>query len=142
MPENKTRPTNVDVTVFLEAVEPERRRLDAVRLNGIFEEVTGFRPVIWGARIIGYGSYHYVYGSGREGDFPATGFSPRKTGLTIYIMPGYADFGGILKRLGKHRTGRSCLYINWLSDIDEDVLRNLIASGLSDLGKRWPIAPS
>ena len=142
MSENKTKPNDADVLAFLNAVEPERRRVDALRLNEIFREVTGFEPVMWGASIVGYGSYHYVYKSGREGDFLATGFSPRKTSLTIYIMPGYADFGDILKRLGKHRTGRSCLYINRLDAVDEDVLRELIAAGLRDLGTRWAVAPS
>ncbi len=142
MSENKTRATDGDVMAFLNAVEPERRRLDGLRLNGIFQEVTGFRPVMWGSSIVGYGSYHYVYKSGREGDFLATGFSPRKASLSIYIMPGYADFGGIMERLGKHRTGRSCLYVNRLSDVDENVLRELIAAGLRDLDARWPVAPS
>lgn len=142
MSENKTKPNDADVLAFLGAVEPERRRVDALRLNEIFREVTGFEPVMWGASIVGYGSYHYVYKSGREGDFLATGFSPRKTSLTIYIMPGYADFGDILKRLGKHRTGRSCLYINRLDAVDEHALRELIAAGLRDLGTRWPVAPS
>ncbi|MYA86986.1 MAG: DUF1801 domain-containing protein [Boseongicola sp. SB0662_bin_57] len=142
MSENKTRPNDADVMAFLNAVEPERRRADALRLNEIFREVTGFEPVMWGASIVGYGSYHYVYKSGREGDFLATGFSPRKASLTIYIMPGYADFEDTLKRLGKHRTGRSCLYINRLDAVDEDVLRELIAAGLHDLGSRWPVAPS
>ncbi len=142
MSENKTRPNDADVLAFLGAVEPERRRVDALRLNEIFREVTGFEPVMWGASIVGYGSYHYVYKSGREGDFLATGFSPRKTSLTIYIMPGYADFGDILKRLGKHKTGRSCLYINRLDAVDEHALRELISAGLRDLGTRWQIAPS
>ncbi|MXY34479.1 MAG: DUF1801 domain-containing protein [Boseongicola sp. SB0676_bin_33] len=142
MAENKTKPNDADVMAFLNSVEPERRRADALRLNEIFREVTGFEPVMWGASIVGYGSYHYVYKSGREGDFLATGFSPRKTSLTIYIMPGYADFGDILKGLGKHRTGRSCLYINRLEAVDEGVLRKLIAAGLRDLGSRWPVAPS
>ena len=142
MPENKTKPNDADVMAFLSAVDPERRRDDALRLNEIFREVTGFEPVMWGTSIVGYGSYHYVYKSGREGDFLATGFSPRKTSLTVYIMPGYTDFGDILKRLGKHRTGRSCLYINRLDAVDESALRELIAAGLRDLGTRWPVAPS
>ncbi len=142
MSENKTRPNDADVIAFLNAVESERRRVDALRLNEIFREVTGFEPVMWGSSIVGYGSYHYVYKSGREGDFLATGFSPRKASLTIYIMPGYSDFGDILKRLGKHRTGRSCLYINRLDAVNEDVLRELIAAGLGDLDSRWPVAPS
>jgi len=139
MAENKTQPTGADVTAFLDKVEPERRRTDAHRLDAIFREVTGFEPVMWGPSMIGYGKYHYIYDSGREGDFLATGFSPRKTAHSIYIMPGYADFGDILDRLGKHKTGRSCLYVNKLADIDEAVLRELIAAGLRDLNARWPV---
>ena len=139
--ENKTRATEGSVADFLQAVEPERRRADAMRLDAIFREVTGFEPVMWGPSIIGYGRYHYRYASGREGDFLATGFSPRKAALSIYIMPGYADFGPILKALGKHKTGKSCLYINKLADIDEAVLKRLIRAGLDDLAKFWPVEP-
>ena len=91
--------------------------------------------------MIGYGQYHYRYDSGREGDFLATGFSPRRANLSIYILPGYADFGSILDRLGKHRTGKSCLYVNKLADIDPVVLEELIRAGLEDLGRRWQITP-
>lgn len=94
---------------------------------------------MWGPSVIGYGRYHYRYDSGREGDFLATGFSPRKAAISVYILPGYADFGAILKDLGKHRLGKSCLYINRLSDIDEGVLKRLIRAGLDDLGKRWSV---
>ena len=142
MAQNKTMATGADVMAFLEAVEPTRKRADALRLDAIFREVTGVGPVMWGPTMVGYGRYHYVYPTGREGDFLATGFSPRKTALSIYIMPGYADFGGILGRLGKHKTGKSCLYVNKLSDIDEDVLRELIAAGLKDLDARWTVRPS
>ncbi len=142
MSENKTKANKADVMAFLNAVEPERRRLDGLQLNGIFRDVTGFEPVMWGTSIVGYGSYHYVYRSGREGDFLATGFSPRKSSFSIYIMPGYSDFADILDRLGKHRTGRSCLYVKRLSDVDENTLRDLIAAGLQDLGSRWPVVPS
>lgn len=97
---------------------------------------------MWGPSIIGYGQYHYVYDSGRQGDFLATGFSPRKARHSIYIMPGYADFGDILARLGKHKMGKSCLYVNKLADIDLDVLAELIRAGLADLDKKWPIQPT
>lgn len=127
---------------LLDAVEPERRRVDALRLSEIFREVAGFEPVVWGDSIVGCGPSHYVCKPGREGYFLATGFSPRRTGLKTCILPGYADFGDILKRLGKHGTGRSCLYINRLDAVDEDVLRELIAAGLRDLGTRWAVAPS
>ena len=142
MAENKTKATEVDVSDFIGAVEPEKKKSDAERLNKIFQEVTGFEPKMWGPSIIGYGRYHYKYDSGREGDFLATGFSPRKANLTLYIMPGYADFGPILDRLGKHKKGKSCLYINKLDDIDEDVLKELIAAGLKDLDGKWPVQPA
>ena len=141
MAENKTKPTSTRVMEFLNAVEHPTRRDDAVALDAIFRQVTGFAPVMWGPSIVGYGRYHYVYDSGREGDFLATGFSPRKANLSIYIMPGYTDFGSILKRLGKHKKGKSCLYINKLADVDTDVLAELIRAGLQDLDKKWPVQP-
>ncbi|WP_108853274.1 DUF1801 domain-containing protein [Albidovulum aquaemixtae] len=139
---NKTVPTAVPVTDFIGALEPPRRREEAARLDALFREVTGFRPVMWGPSMIGYGRYHYRYESGREGDFLATGFSPRKAAISIYIMPGYADFGHILKDLGKHRIGKSCLYVNKLADIDEAVLNRLIRAGLDDLGRHWEVEPT
>ncbi len=142
MAENKTQPTAVEVRAFLDAVEHPTRRADALRLDEIFRDVTGFAPVMWGPSIVGYGRYHYRYASGREGDFLATGFSPRKANLSIYIMPGYADFGDLMDRLGKHKTGKSCLYINKLADIDEAVLRVLIRAGLDDLATHWPVEPT
>lgn len=142
MAENKTKPTDESVADFLAAVEPERRRMDALALDALFRRVTGWRPRMWGPTIIGYGSYRYVYDSGRKGEFLATGFSPRKANLVVYIMPGYADFGDRLARLGKHKLGKSCLYINKLADIDESVLEDLIRAGLDDLGTRWPVEPS
>ena len=142
MSENKTQPTAADVSAFLSAVEPERRRLDALSLDALFREVTGWNPVMWGPSIVGYGRYHYVYKTGREGDFLATGFSPRKAGLSIYIMPGYANFGTILARLGKHGLGRSCLYLKKLADADRDVLAELIRAGLAHLNGHWPVEPT
>ena len=139
---NKTQPTDVRVADFLEQVEPGRKRDEARRLDAIFRETTGFAPVMWGPSMIGYGRYHYVYASGREGDFLATGFSPRKSAHSIYILPGYADFGDILGRLGKHKIGKSCLYVTKLADIDEDVLRELIRAGLADLATHWPVMPT
>lgn len=138
---NKTVPTEVSVTDFLNAVEPEDKRTDAKTLDALFREVTGFEPVMWGPTMVGYGRYHYVYKTGREGDFLATGFSPRAREFTIYIMPGYADFGPILDRLGKHRIGKSCLYVRRLSDIDTGVLKELICAGLADLATHWPVSP-
>ncbi|MHA6267326.1 DUF1801 domain-containing protein [Aliiroseovarius sp. CAU 1755] len=136
---NKTQATTQDVARFIETVDPLSKREDARVLDQIFRDVTGFHPAMWGPTIIGYGRYHYRYDSGREGDFLATGFSPRKARHSIYIMPGYADFGDILARLGKHKMGKSCLYVNKLADIDLDVLAELIRAGLRDLEQKWPV---
>ena len=141
MAENKTQATALDPAAFLATVEPERRRQDGERLLGFFQEVTGFKPVMWGPSIIGYGRYHYVYDSGREGDFLATGFSPRKAALSIYVMPGYQDYSEILNRLGTHKLGKSCLYVNKLDDIDMDVLAELVRAGLADLNRIWRVEP-
>lgn len=142
MSENKTKATDVDVEDFLAAVEPAQRRADGVALDRLFREVSGFAPRMWGSTMIGYGRYHYVYESGREGDSLATGFSPRKSALVLYIMPGYADYSAILQDLGKHRLGKSCLYLNSLKGIDMDVLARLIRTGLDDLDRKWPVQPA
>jgi hypothetical protein len=142
MPQNKTAPTDQSVQTFIATIEPAAKRDDAQVLDRLFREVTGFQPIMWGPSIIGYGQYHYVYDSGRQGDFLATGFSPRKARHSIYIMPGYADFGDILARLGKHKMGKSCLYVNKLADIDLDVLAELIRAGLADLNEKWPVQPT
>jgi len=142
MADPKTRPTDADVSAFLDAVEPVSKAADARTLDVLFRAATGFVPRLWGPSIVGYGRYHYTYASGRQGDWLATGFAPRKAALSIYIMPGYTDFGSILSRLGKHKTGKSCLYVNKLADIDLDVLQELIRAGLEDLNGRWPVQPS
>ncbi|MEE2944234.1 MAG: DUF1801 domain-containing protein [Pseudomonadota bacterium] len=138
---NKTVAETTDPIAFISSVEHPTRRADAETLLELFSDVTGYEAVMWGSSIIGFGKYHYVYDSGREGDFLATGFSPRKSNLSIYIMPGYQDYGDILARLGKHKMGKSCLYVNKLADIDLDVLRELIARGLEDLAKIWTVEP-
>lgn len=139
---NKTAPTEVAVAEFLADVEHPTRRDDAARLDAIFRDVTGWAPQMWGPSIIGYGSYHYTYDSGREGDMCATGFSPRKANLVLYIMPGYHDFGELLAGLGKHKLGKSCLYMTRLADVDVAVLKRIIRAGLDDLATRWPVRPS
>ena len=139
MSDNKTQPTTVDPRNFLTTVTPASRREDARVLLDLFAEVTGWAPRMWGPSIIGYGRYHYTYASGREGDFLATGFSPRKAAQSIYIMPGYADFGPLLDRLGPHRTGKSCLYVTSLSRIDLGVLRALIGQGIERLQGIYPV---
>ncbi len=139
---NKTVPTAVPATDFIASVPDPRRRGEASRLDAIFREVTGFRPVMWGPSMVGYGRYHYRYASGREGDALATGFAPRKAAISIYIMPGYADFGPILEDLGRHRRGRACLYVTRLDAIDEGALKRLIRAGLEDLARHWPVLPT
>ncbi len=129
--DNKTQPTAVDVADFLNSIEHEPRRADGFALLDLFNRVTGLKPKMWGPSIIGYGRYHYRYESGREGDFLITGFSPRKSALSIYIMPGYRDMSDKLARLGKHRTGKSCLYINKLADIDPAVLEEIVLDGVA-----------
>ncbi|QIE45575.1 DUF1801 domain-containing protein [Pseudohalocynthiibacter aestuariivivens] len=141
MSQNKTQPTALSPEDFLDGVTPEVRRSDGKRLLSFFSDVTGYVPRMWGESIIGYGRYHYVYDSGREGDFLATGFSPRKASLSIYIMPGYRDYTDILNRLGKHKRGKSCLYVTRLSQIDLNVLAELIRAGLCDLDAVWPVHP-
>ena len=141
MAENRTQASDADVAAFLAGVEPARRREDGLRLDALFRRATGWRPAMWGPSIVGYGRYHYRYDSGREGEFLATGFSPRKASLVIYVMPGYGDFGDILDRLGKHRLGKSCLYINKMADIDAAVLEELIRAGLADLATRRDVRP-
>ncbi|WP_435660594.1 DUF1801 domain-containing protein [Leisingera caerulea] len=141
MTQNKTVPTGASVEAFLASVEPARKAAEAQELDALFRRVSGFEPRLWGPSIIGYGRYHYRYASGREGDFLATGFSPRKARHSIYIMPGYQDYGAILSRLGKHKLGKSCLYVNKLADIDLEVLAELIRAGLKDLNAIWPVQP-
>ncbi|SMX45503.1 DUF1801 domain-containing protein [Octadecabacter ascidiaceicola] len=139
---NKTQATDVDVRAFLDAVEHPVRRADALVLDALFRKITGWQPKMWGPTIVGYGSYHYKYDSGREGDCNATGFSPRKASQSIYIMPGYQEYDEILSRLGKYKIGKACLYVNKLADIDIDVLEELIRAGLRDLSKIYPVSPT
>ena len=127
MPQNKTLPTAASVADFLAAVPIARRREDGEALLEMMRDVTGLEPQMWGPSIIGFGSYHYKYESGHEGDMPITGFSPRSRSLSVYIMDGFDAYEDLLSRLGKHRKGASCLYINKLADVDIDILRELIA---------------
>lgn len=138
--EQKTRSAPLEQEAWLAGVE-ENRRDEAQRLLTLFAQVTGWEPRLWGASIVGFGRYEYRYASGQSGESLATGFSPRKAELSIYIMPGYADFGSILARLGPHKLGKSCLYLRRLSAVDEDVLCELIQGGLADLARTWPLHP-
>ncbi|MEM7328820.1 MAG: DUF1801 domain-containing protein [Pseudomonadota bacterium] len=136
---NKTAATAVDPADFVATVEPQKKRDDASELLGFFNRVTGLQPKMWGPSIIGYGRYHYKYESGREGEFMLTGFSPRKQNLTVYIMPGY-QFDAMqekLDRLGKHKLGKSCLYINKLADIDLSVLEEIVQEGVTYMRSKY-----
>ena len=126
MAELKTKKNDGDVHAFLSSVENERRRKDAFAVLGLMEKVTGLKPEMWGPSIVGFGSYRYKYESGREGDWFLVGFSPRKQNLALYIMSGFAEYEDLLQKLGKHKTGKSCLYVNKIEDIDTDVLVELI----------------
>ena len=124
--QNKTVQNEASVEAFIAAVPNETKRNDATELLSMMKEITGKPAVMWGSSIIGFGKYHYKYASGREGDWAVTGFSPRKQALTVYIMPGFSKFESMLSKLGKHKLGKSCLYINKLADIDREVLREMI----------------
>ena len=135
--ENKTKQTNQSPAAFVAGVENETRRKDAESLLEIFAEATGLVPRMWGPSIIGYGRYRYEYESGRQGEFMLTGFSPRKSNIVIYVMPGYSDMADKLERLGKHKLGKSCLYISKLADIDEAVLAEIIHDGLQYMRAKY-----
>ena len=136
--ENKTKPTDVSPSEFIASVDHDRRRQDAEILLELFEKVSGHSPKMWGPSMIGYGQYHYKYESGREGDSFRLGFSPRKSNLVVYLMPGYQDFDEERARLGKHKLGKACLYINKLADIDLDVLEEMARKSLRILAEKYP----
>ena len=125
--ENKTRPTGASVTAFIDAVENDTRRRDARTLLAMMKKVTGEKPKMWGPSIIGFGEYHYKYESGREGDMLNVGFSPRKANMALYVMGSIAEDDPLRDRLGKYKTGKSCLYVNKLEDVDLAVLEKLVA---------------
>ena len=127
MSQNKTRETDASVEEFIEGVENETRRHDAYVLLELMKKVTGTEPKMWGPSIIGFGKSHYRYESGREGDEPRVGFSPRKSNLSIYALSREDHHEDLLARLGKHKVGAACLYVNKLADIDLDVMEELIA---------------
>ena len=134
---NKTIPTKASVEAFINTVEDPVKREDSQRLVEIMKEITGEKPVMWGHSIIGFGSYHYKYESGREGDMIITGFSPRKQNLSLYVGAGSAKIKPLLKNLGKHTTGKSCLYIKRLSDIDLEVLKTIILTSYNHYKNKY-----
>jgi hypothetical protein len=137
MSQLKTAETADNVLEFIAGLEDERRREDALCLHAIMARVTGEHAAMWGSSIVGFGRYHYRYDSGHEGDSFMVGFSPRKQNLVVYIMPGFSAYGDFLDRLGKYRTGKSCLYINKLADIDTCVLEELVLQSFKEMKRRY-----
>lgn len=136
MAEAKTKATKLSVAAFLKKVPDTQKREDAAAVIELMREATKTEPVMWGTSIIGFGSYRYKYASGREGDWPIVGLSPRKQNLTIYIMSGFAEYDDLLAKLGKHSTGSSCLYIKRLADIDKPTLKKLITKSIAHMKKK------
>ena len=133
MAEPKTKPTRASVKKFIDGIENDTRRRDARAVLALMKDVTGETPRMWGDRIVGFGEYRYRYGSGREGQWFLTGFSPTKTGVTLYIMGGFAGMEGHLEKLGKHRTGKGCLYLKRLEQVDPAVLRRIVKESVAQL---------
>lgn len=131
----KTQKNDASVEAFLSTVEHERKREDCQEILELMRRVTGEKPAMWGDSIVGFGEYHYKYASGREGEWFLTGFSPRKQNLTLYIMSGFDEYEDLLKKLGKYKTGKSCLYINKLEDVDLDVLAELVKKSVNHMRK-------
>ena len=131
MPENKTKATNVSVTAYIEGLTDPTRRSDARELVKVMHRASGEKPRLWGPSIVGFGSYHYKYESGREGDMPLISFSPRKSAMVLYSMLAHADAEAVLAKLGRHTTGKGCLYIKKLADVDHTALETLIKNAVA-----------
>lgn len=138
--ENKTQPTAASVADVIAAVPDPRRRAEAEAVDAIMRRVSGEPPVLWGPSIIGYGRYHYRYDSGREGDMCRIGFSPRKAQMVLYLVDGFAGHAEMVARLGKHSTGKSCLYVRRLDAVDAEVLEDLCAASWAEMARRYPLA--
>lgn len=138
MADSKTKPTRNSVEAFLEGVTDASKRADALALIDLMGSATGEKPVMWGPSIIGFGSYHYRYESGREGDSPIVGFSPRKSALVLYIVTGFRGAEPLLAKLGKHTSGKSCLYVKRLADVDLGILRQLVDQSVAAVRAKYP----
>jgi len=137
MSDLKTKPEKTDPREFIAKVKPESKRKDAETVMTMMERLSGEQPVMWGPSMIGFGSYHYKYDSGREGDWFLTGFSPRKSNFSLYIMAGFDKYEKLMSKLGKYKTGKSCLYVKKLDDIDLDVLEELITGSLVYMKEKY-----
>jgi len=138
MADNKTKPTKLSVAAFIDGLTDETKRADAKALVTIMQRATGEKPKMWGPSIIGFGSYHYRYESGREGDMPLAGFSPRKAATVLYGVTGFSDAQALLAKLGKHTTGKGCLYIKKLADVDQKVIEELVVKSVAAMRARHP----
>ena len=138
MADNKTKPTKLSVAAFIDTLTDPARRADAKALVKLMESASGEKPKMWGPSIIGFGSYHYKYESGREGDMPLIGFSPRKAANVLYGLHGSSDSRALLAKLGKHTTGKGCLYIKKLADVDQNVLEALVVKSVAAMRARSP----
>ena len=138
MSQNKTVPTKQGVPEFIAGIEDDGKRADCLELLTLMQDLTGEPPVMWGPGIVGFGRYHYKYASGREGDFFLTGFSPRKQALTLYVISGFTRHAELTAQLGKFKTGKSCLYVKRLGDIDRVVLTQLLQESVAYLRKKYP----
>jgi hypothetical protein len=138
MAELKTKENKASVEKFLNSIKDEQKRQDSFKILEMMKKITKEDPKMWGPSIVGFGSYHYKYASGHEGDMCIAGFSPRKEALTIYILPGFEKYDSLMKKLGKYKTGKSCLYIRRLEDIDTKVLTELISESYKYMKqKKW-----
>ncbi|HSG07167.1 MAG TPA: DUF1801 domain-containing protein [Longimicrobiales bacterium] len=138
MSDAKTRPTQASVEKFLAGIANEKRREDCRTMVDMMRDITGEAPTMWGDSLVGFGSYHYTYATGREGDWPLTAVSPRKQSLTLYIMPGFDRYEELMSKLGKYKTGASCLYVNKLEDVHLPTLRKIIDQSVKLMRKRYP----
>ncbi|GAB5527369.1 MAG: hypothetical protein Roseis2KO_52410 [Roseivirga sp.] len=134
---NKTTENEASVDDFLNSVKDETKRADCLRVKAIMEEISGEEAKMWGTSIVGFGNYHYKYESGREGDFMKVGFSPRAQNVTLYIMPGFGRYEDLMSQLGKHKIGKSCLYVKKLTDVDEEVLKELITESYTYMTNKY-----
>ncbi len=137
MAELKTKPTSASVTAYVNAIDDPAKRRDVKKVAAMMRRATGKRPKMWGPSMVGYGVYEYRYPTGNSGEWMLTGYAPRKQALTVYIMTGFTPFESLMKKLGKYKTGKSCLYIKKLDDVDEKVLEDLITRSVERMRKSY-----
>ncbi len=140
MAELKTKVNDASVDDFLNQIEDEQKRADCFAISKMMQQATKAKPKMWGSNIVGFGAYRYKYASGREGDWMLVGFSPRKDNITVYIIAGFEQYDDLMQKLGKHKTGKSCLYIKKLADVDKGVLKELVTKSVAHMKATNPPA--